>query len=180
MCHVVGKASPLGHRICSGKSSKSVGCSRNMDSLSKVLILLFMKKQQQTRPFRFFQRVAEAFVPELTKATSGCVVHARKIEICWFALRSALCMHERHKAKKKVSWREHRIGEAASQIDLWNQRAICKYVSHEGKAWASLFIAHLQNNLLRKGDVSKHLKKHTMRSVLSPPLMRKIFFWREV
>ena len=41
-----------------------------------------MKKQ--TRPLQFFQRVAEAFVPELTKATFGRGVHARKTEYTGF------------------------------------------------------------------------------------------------
>ena len=44
-----------------------------------------------------------------------------------------MCLRERHEAKKKsfseVSRREHYIREAASQIDLWNQSAICKNVS---------------------------------------------------
>ena len=90
-------------------------------------------------PFRFFQRVAEAFVPELTKATLGRGAHAWKTEICRFALRSALRMCERHEAKKsfsEVSGRERCICKAASQIDLRNQGAICKKVScsREGMA----------------------------------------------
>ena len=42
------------------------------------------------------------------------------------------------------------------------------------KAWLSLLITHLQNHLQWKGDVSKHLRKYTMRSGLSPPLTRKV------
>ena len=56
-------------------------------------------KKQQTQPFRFFQRVAEAFVPEHTEATFGRVGHALKIEICRFAFGSALRVCERHEAK---------------------------------------------------------------------------------
>ena len=41
--------------------------SRNMDSLSKVPDSVILEKQQQTLPFRFFPRVAVAFVPELTE-----------------------------------------------------------------------------------------------------------------
>ena len=42
-------------------------------------------------------------MPELTEATFGRVAHARKIEICRFALGgSALLMRERHEAKKKL------------------------------------------------------------------------------
>ena len=51
-------------------------------------------------------RGAEAFVLELTEATFGCVVHARKIEICRFALESALRMRKRHEATKKKSFFE--------------------------------------------------------------------------
>ena len=71
-----------------------------MDSLSKVLILLFMKKQQQTRPFRFFQRVAEAFVPELTKAIFGRSMHERKTEI-YADLLGMLCACVKDTKQKK-------------------------------------------------------------------------------
>ena len=53
-----------------------------MDSLSKVLDSVINEKQQeQTRPFQFFPKVAEAFVPELTEVTFRSVAHARKTEI---------------------------------------------------------------------------------------------------
>ena len=42
-------------------------------------------------------------MPELIEATFVRVVHVRKIEICRFALGSAMRMRERHKAKNKVS-----------------------------------------------------------------------------
>ena len=47
-----------------------------MESLSKVLDSVILEKQQQTLPFQFFLRVAEVFVPELTKVTFGCIAHA--------------------------------------------------------------------------------------------------------
>ena len=62
-----------------------------------------MKKSatdKQTQPFRFFQRVTKAFVPELTEATFGRVAHARKTEICRLALRSALPMRKRHETEE--------------------------------------------------------------------------------
>ena len=40
-----------------------------------------MKLQQQTWPFQFFLRVAEAFVPELTEVTFGRIGHVQKTEI---------------------------------------------------------------------------------------------------
>ena len=107
----------------------------------KFQILSFMKQQQQANTvfpifpessFRFAPRVAEVFVPELTEATFWRVAHAWKIEICRFDLGSALRIRKGHKAKKsfsEVSWGEHCIREAASQIDLQNQCAICKNVS---------------------------------------------------
>ena len=67
---------------------------------------------------------------ELTEAHFGHVSYVRKIEICRFALGSALRVCERHKAKKKsfseVSHREHCIREAVSQIDLRNHSTIVK------------------------------------------------------
>ena len=102
-------------------------------------------------------------------------MHVRKTEICKFALGSALQVHERHEAKK-VSRREHRIHEAASWIDLWNQAPFVKTFCVWGIAWPSLLVAHLQNCLQRKGDISKHLRKHTIRSGLSSPSMRKVTF----
>ena len=42
------------------------------------------------------------------------------------------------------------------------------------KAWSSLWIAHLQNHLQRKGDVSKCLRTLTMRGGLWPLLTRKV------
>ena len=73
-----------------------------MDTLSKVPDSLIHEKKyiKQTWPFRFFQRVAEAFVPELTEANFGHNAHAQKTEICSFAPGSALHVHERHEAKK--------------------------------------------------------------------------------
>ena len=59
-------------------------------------------------------------------------LHMHKRQICRFIPEIALQMHERHKARRsfsEVSWREHRICEAASQLDLWNCGAICKNVS---------------------------------------------------
>ena len=96
------------YRIYSGKSSKSVERSGNTEN-------------KQTRPFWSSPRVAEAFVLELNWATFGCFVRVWKIEICRFALGSALHVRERHEARKnfpEVSRREHRIREAASWIDL--------------------------------------------------------------
>ena len=87
----------------------------------KFWILSFMTQEQQTNT---------AF-PIFPEATFGCAAHAWKIEICRFALGSALRMHERHEAKKsfsKVSRREYFICKAASQIDHWNQGAICKNI----------------------------------------------------
>ena len=89
------------------------------------------RKTQQTQPFQFFPRVAKAFVPELTEATFGCVVHARKTEICRFALGSVL---QGWKTQSRISFpevsqREQCICEAASQIGHQNQGAICKNVS---------------------------------------------------
>ena len=52
--------------------------SGNTDSLSKVLDSVIHEKQQQTLPFRYFPRVAEASVSELTEVTFGYVAHARK------------------------------------------------------------------------------------------------------
>ena len=72
-----------------------------MNSLSKVLDSVIHKTTTNGRS-DFPPRVAEAFVPELTEATFGCVALAQKIEICRFAPGSALHMHERHEAKKKV------------------------------------------------------------------------------
>ena len=122
------------YRICSGKSSKSIGRSRNTDSLSKVPDSVIHETTTTNKhALPISPRVAKAFVPELTRATFRCVAHAWKIEICRFALGSALGMRERHKATKKsfskVFWREHCIREAASQLDLQNQGAICKNVS---------------------------------------------------
>ena len=54
--------------------NKSVGVPEIWIPSQKFQILSFMK--QQTWPFRFFQRVAEAFVPELTQATDGCGAHS--------------------------------------------------------------------------------------------------------
>ena len=71
-----------------------------MNSLSKVLDSVIHKTTTNGRS-DFPPRVAEAFVPELTEATFGRVVHALKIEICRFALGSALRICKRHKAKKK-------------------------------------------------------------------------------
>ena len=52
-------------------------CSGNSESLSKVLdSVILEKQQQQTLPFRFFLRVAEVFVPELTEVTFGRIAHA--------------------------------------------------------------------------------------------------------
>ena len=72
-----------------------------MDSFSKVPDSLIHEKNnyKQTQPFQFFQIVAEAFVPEITEATFGCGVHVQKSEMCRSVLRSALRVHERHKAK---------------------------------------------------------------------------------
>ena len=95
------------YHICFGKSSKSVERSGNTDGLSKVPDSVIYDTTT----------IAEAFVPELTKATFGHVAHARKIEICRFAVGSVLHVRERHEAKKsfsEVSQREHRIREAAS------------------------------------------------------------------
>ena len=53
-------------------------------------------------------------------------------KICRFALGSALQVCARHEAKRvslEFPRREHRIREAASQIDLRNQSTICKNVS---------------------------------------------------
>ena len=53
-----------------------------MDSLSKVPdSAIHEKQQQQTLPFQFFTRVAEAFVLELTEVTFWHIVHAQKAEI---------------------------------------------------------------------------------------------------
>ena len=67
------------NRICSGKSWNSTARSGNTDSLSKVLDSVILEKQQ-TLPFRFFLRVAELFVLELTEVTFGCFAHVRKTE----------------------------------------------------------------------------------------------------
>ena len=112
-------------------------------------------------------------MPELAKATFGHVVRVQKIEICRFALGSALHVHERHEAKKesfsKVSRREHSICEAASRIDLRNQGAICKNVLCLRESFAVSIDHTPPKPSPRKGDVSKRLRKHTMRCGLSLP-----------
>ena len=67
--------------------------------------------------FLIFAKSNKCVLLELTKVSFGCVAHARKTEmiqiysrkcsvraqkigICKFALGSALCVHERHEAKK--------------------------------------------------------------------------------
>ena len=45
---------------------------------------------------------------------------------------------------------------------------------YEGKHGWVYWVAHLQNRLLQKGDISKCLRKHTMRSGLSSPLTSKV------
>ena len=53
-----------------------------MDSFSNVTdSAIYEKNKQQTLPFQFFLRVAEALVPELTEVTFGRVVHVRNAEI---------------------------------------------------------------------------------------------------
>ena len=61
-----------------------------MDSLSKVPDSVILEKQQ-TLPFQFFPRVAEAFVLALTKVTFGHVAHARKTGNSADLLSEVLC-----------------------------------------------------------------------------------------
>ena len=85
-----------------------------MDSLSKVpdSVMRGTNNNKQTPRFRFFPRVAEAFVPEFTEATFGCVAHAWKTEMCRFALGSGqkyadflleVLLRARKTGRKKVS-----------------------------------------------------------------------------
>ena len=78
--------------------------SGNMDSLSKVPDSVIHEKQQQTLPFRFFQRVAKAFVPELTEVTFGRVVHMQTTEI--MQIYSWKCSVHAQKTRSRRSFSE--------------------------------------------------------------------------
>ena len=83
-----------------------------------------MKNNNTTLPFRFFPRVAKAYVLELTKFTFGRVAHAQKTEIMQiYSWKGSAC--EWKTRKKKFLWSFH---EAVSRMD-WNQGAICENVS---------------------------------------------------
>ena len=75
-----------------------------MDSLSKVLdSVILEKQQQQTLPFRFSPRVAEVFVPELTKVTFGHVAHGRKTENNADLLLEVLCVFGKAQSRRSFS-----------------------------------------------------------------------------
>ena len=79
--------------------------SGNTDSLSKVPDSVTLEKQQQqTLPFRFFPRVAEAFVPELTEVTFGRFAHARRTEI--MQIYSWKCSASARKTRSRRSFSE--------------------------------------------------------------------------
>ena len=128
------------------------------------------RTNKQTNLFWFLPRVVKAFVPELTKATFVCAVHARKTEICRFALGSALHVCKRQEVKKgfsKVSQRDGYICKATSWTDLHNQGTICKSVLCSRESMAESIECAPAKLSPAKGDVSKHLRKHPVRSGLT-------------
>ena len=108
-------------------------------------------------------------MPELTEVTFGRVAHTRKTENNADLL-SARARKTRIKQKFRFLRSFH---EAASRVDR-KQSAICENVSCMMESMAESFdrapVIHPQ----RKGDVSKRLRKYTMRSGLSPPLTREL------
>ena len=105
---------------CSGKS-ESIGHSRNMDSLSKVLDSVIYETTNTA--FLIFPVNSWSFCARTFQShfwTRCTCVKDRNMQICEG--------HEANKSFSKVSWREHCICEAASQIDLQNQSAICQNV----------------------------------------------------
>ena len=105
-------------------------------------------------------------MPEFTKASFGRIAHVQKIEICRFALGSALHLHERQEAKK-VFQREHHICEAASRLDLRNQSANCKNVLCSRESVAdSIDRTPAKLSPAKRRRIQMFKKKHTMRSGL--------------
>ena len=121
--------------IYSRKSWKSLARSGNTDSLSKVLkSVVHEKQQQQTLRFRFFPRVAEAFVPELAKVTFGHVKHVRKTSNADL-LSEVLCACAKDTKQKKFLWS---FRKAASWV-VQNQCAICDKILCTTKSMAESF-----------------------------------------
>ena len=118
--------------FCSSESSKSIGRSGTTDSLSKVPDShIYEKNNKQTGSFWFFQRVAKAFVPELTEATFVLKVmrmHERNMQNC--SWKYSACMRKTW-SKKEFLWsfpKRTLHHEAANRIDLQNQGAQCKNI----------------------------------------------------
>ena len=128
--------------------------------------------------FPLFPKSSWSFCAGTYRSHFWRVAHAQKIEICRCTLGSAQRVCERHKQKKvSLKFPKESIASAKLQAKFFGITApFVKMFRVQGKAWPSLLIAHLHNRLQRKGDVSKHLGKHTMRSGLSSSLMRKVTF----
>ena len=142
--------------------------SGNADSLSKVLNSVIHEKITTTTntAFSIFPESSKAFVLECTEVTFGpCTKDRNNVDL----LSEVLCMCTKDMKQKFL----RSICEAASRIDR-NQGTFVKTFRVWWKAWPRPLIAHLQNHLQRKGDVSKRLRKYTMASGLSPLLTRKM------
>ena len=143
----------------------------------KFRILSFMKQQQTNTTFPVFPKSSWSFCAGTYQ--SHFLMHCAfakdwNMQICSWKCSTHVWKTRSKKSFSEVSWREHRIREAASRIIFGIRVPFGKMFHVQGNAWPSLLIAPLQNSLQWKGDISKRLKKRTMKSGLSSPLMRKV------
>ena len=109
-------------------------------------------------PFQFFLGPKpKLFVPELTKAISGCVAHARKtknMQICSHKCSAHVWKTKQKKFPRRTplpqNCKPRRIKESKRM-----RRPFAKTFYVRGKAWPCLLVAHLPNGFQQKRDVSK-------------------------
>ena len=114
--------------------------------------------------FSIFPESSRSFCAGISRShfwTWCACVKVRNMQICsWKCFAHA--WKTRSKKRQKVSPKFPEENIASAKFHVW------------GKARLSLLIVHLQNCLHQKGDVSKHLRKHPMKSGLSSPLTRNV------
>ena len=158
--------------ICSGKSSKSIRHSGNTDSLSKVLDPVIHETITTNIAFPILPESSWSFCAGTYRShfwTRCACAKDRNMQIC-----SWKCS-----ARARKTWSKKMFLQSFPKSTLhpwsckpnraWNQGAICKNVSclRESIAESIDCAPDLQNCLQQRGNISKHVGKHTIRSSLS-------------
>ena len=126
--------------ICAWKSWKSIGRSGNTNSLSKFWILSCMKTKEKNK--QGLSVSSESSQSVCTRTFRNRLLRRwacakdRNMQVC--SWKSSACARKTRSRRgfPKVSWGEHHIHEASSQIALQNQGNIYKNVSYMKESMA--------------------------------------------